>query len=805
MYSQVNQGMWCCVGTGMENHSKYGEFVYAHSLGNDTLFVNLFVASTLDHATFGLEQKTGFPYEEKTTLVINKAGNYNLAVRRPEWCKGDYKILVNGTEQEVAAEPGTYACLNRAWAVGDEIEVRLPMALDLEVCPNNKAYVAFRYGPVLLGAKTHTENLVGQFAGEGRMDHAPSLGTQLSLTSAPMLIGEREEVLKSVYMVDKEKLHFKIKQEMYNTPKFADLILQPFFTVHEARYMMYWNQLTQDEWDAVKDEVIAEEQAAQRLKDRTLDFVSTGEQQSDAGHVLLGDFEKGSYSGEFYIDALKGKWFSYQLATQGVSEGVSLMCRYHSADAGRVYTLSVNGKVFKEIKLEKTSFTGFYNVEYLLTPDMLKDEDGKVLDYVTVKFEATGTTPTPGIYYLRLLKDYQYPKPYSYVCRQWVSGDAARVNRVEYTPEENAIKVYGKPGENNIALQYSKWYNDSTYLRASQRFFLIKGTDLKVGPKLAYLWWLNGANHGTQVAPTYTYQNTQGETFMIWDVTKTGLDDFLKEDSVGFSNQGNTANTIFGLTSSAEDNSAVITDISFYSVGQLIDKYPELKETVRINVFDENSQTFEVNRIFRNVLVKKLMEKDKWTALCLPFSMGRTLAGDYFAEMKSFVGLAKGDDGTLTLYFEDATNVESAGLYLVKAKQTMEEMELYSIRSFATTEPEPLVTDNVKVQGTYALREASMGAYRYENGAWEECSGSEDIKGLNMFVQLSEEDINAINRVVVSFDKMPDAIVRVAQDAEKAEVYSLNGIKLREKGSVEKQLEGLPQGIYIINGKKVVK
>ena len=46
--------------------------------------------------------------------------------------------------------------------------------------------------PVLLGAETGTENLTGQFAGEGRMDHCPSNGAQLSLTSAPMLIGERE-------------------------------------------------------------------------------------------------------------------------------------------------------------------------------------------------------------------------------------------------------------------------------------------------------------------------------------------------------------------------------------------------------------------------------------------------------------------------------------------------------------------------------------------------------------------------------------------------------------------------------------
>lgn len=45
VYSSPNSAMWCCVGTGMENHGKYGEFIYTHV--HDSLFVNLFIASEL--------------------------------------------------------------------------------------------------------------------------------------------------------------------------------------------------------------------------------------------------------------------------------------------------------------------------------------------------------------------------------------------------------------------------------------------------------------------------------------------------------------------------------------------------------------------------------------------------------------------------------------------------------------------------------------------------------------------------------------------------------------------------------------
>lgn len=58
--------MWCCVGTGMENHAKYGHFIYTHStVGSDTLFVNLFIASELHNDKYGIRQETRFPYEPK--------------------------------------------------------------------------------------------------------------------------------------------------------------------------------------------------------------------------------------------------------------------------------------------------------------------------------------------------------------------------------------------------------------------------------------------------------------------------------------------------------------------------------------------------------------------------------------------------------------------------------------------------------------------------------------------------------------------------------------------------------------------
>ena len=91
VYSQPNSGMWCCVGTGMENHGKYGEFIYTHK-GTDELYVNLFIASRLNWEENGLTltQNTDFPYSETSRIKVglDQAKNMKIYVRCPEWTDG---------------------------------------------------------------------------------------------------------------------------------------------------------------------------------------------------------------------------------------------------------------------------------------------------------------------------------------------------------------------------------------------------------------------------------------------------------------------------------------------------------------------------------------------------------------------------------------------------------------------------------------------------------------------------------------------------------------------------------------------
>ena len=61
---------WCCTGTGMENHARYGEAIYAHNA--DSLWVNLFIASELTWKEKGvrIRQETQFPNQEHSSLLV---------------------------------------------------------------------------------------------------------------------------------------------------------------------------------------------------------------------------------------------------------------------------------------------------------------------------------------------------------------------------------------------------------------------------------------------------------------------------------------------------------------------------------------------------------------------------------------------------------------------------------------------------------------------------------------------------------------------------------------------------------------
>ena len=414
IYSEPNKGMWCCVGTGMENHSKYGHFIYTHD-GKKTLYVNLFTPSKLVSKNFIVTQETQFPYSNTVTLTIGKSGRYTLALRHPAWTGSGFTVAVNGAPIGITAKKGeaSYVNIDRKWKKGDKVTITLPMELRYEECPNYTDYIAFKYGPILLGANTTngSEQLRNVYGGEGRMDHSPGvMGSQKNLMSAPLILGTRSDVLGRIKTLDSSKLKFTIdvSRPGVDTYKWTTLTLQPFYQIHHDRYMCYWYQQTPENF--AKSDMAQSEAAIEALKNRTIDFVAPGEQQSEAGHEYnySSDSGKGSYNGESYRDAKAGGYVEFALFNKdAISDSLSVMCRFTTADHGRTATLTVDGTKIADITIPgrvRNSENGFYNIEFPIPAELMKDSKGKIKTSYKVRLSATGATPNPGLYYLRLVK-----------------------------------------------------------------------------------------------------------------------------------------------------------------------------------------------------------------------------------------------------------------------------------------------------------------------------------------------------------------------------------------------------------------
>lgn len=242
VYSQPQTSFWCCVGSGTENHARYGEMIYSHK-GEEELFVNLFIPSVLQWGKTTIEQKNHFPSEEGTALIISpkKSSRFTVSIRIPEWTDASsMNPKVNGEDIPARTEDG-FMKIDRIWSKGDRLTVDLPMSLRAMQLPDKSANYSFMYGPIVLAASLGKEDQLGMYADDSRNGHIAS-GKQIPSEDIPVIKGTAENLLSHISKVEGQPLTFKL-----NTgAKDDDQTLVPFNSLHECRYMVYWHLESDD-------------------------------------------------------------------------------------------------------------------------------------------------------------------------------------------------------------------------------------------------------------------------------------------------------------------------------------------------------------------------------------------------------------------------------------------------------------------------------------------------------------------------------------------------------------------------------
>ena len=405
VYSQTNSAMWCCVGTGMENHGKYGELIYSHV--SDSLYVNLFVPSELnwEEKDVKLIQQTSFPEEGNSVITVDvaKSWNFKILVRYPGWVpRGKMNISVAGVNYALNATPGSYVAIDRKWKKGDKIHVAMAMEFHVEELKNHPEYISIFRGPILMGAKVEGPDLHGLVAGDHRWGHIAS-GQLVSLFDTPILLGERDQLLATLNTtkaVNGESLKYPIPG-IFVDSKFAHITLQPFYQIHDSRYMMYWLALSEKEFDSLQKEKQEEERLKLQLDKLTVDVVKLGEQQPEVDHNFKEhNTHRGIHDGQSWREADLDGYFTMDMQTSGKQE-LSLLVNYWGYESGdRTFDILIDDQILTTENLSnKWQQSRFFDVSYPIPQTLLKDRD-----QITVKFRPQKGNKAGRIFSVRLME-----------------------------------------------------------------------------------------------------------------------------------------------------------------------------------------------------------------------------------------------------------------------------------------------------------------------------------------------------------------------------------------------------------------
>jgi DUF1680 family protein len=398
VYSQPHTSMWCCVGSGIENHSKYSEMIYSHK--GDELYVNLIIPSILTWNEKRIEiiQENSFPDEPKTTFTVNPRRNtrFTMKLRYPSWVKeNSLKVSVNGQNIPVQRSSDGFVTISRQWRRGDKVVMEMPMTVRVEQMPDKSNYYTYFYGPVALSAKTGTDDLRSLFSDDSRMGHVAH-GRQIPMKDMPIVVGTPESLATHVTPVAGKPLTFKLTNT-YPEEKWRDLELVPFFRVHESRYMIYWPQATQAELAEIKNRLEQDEKESLQLNNITIDRVTCGQQQPESDHFI--QFESSTTG---FIDDIHWRearrFFSYELKNSEHNANY-LYISYFDRDRRRNFDVLINDRLIHTFNLtgekEDNVVAAIFEI-----PEELRQQET-----LTVRFAAHPQSATGKITEVRILRD----------------------------------------------------------------------------------------------------------------------------------------------------------------------------------------------------------------------------------------------------------------------------------------------------------------------------------------------------------------------------------------------------------------
>jgi uncharacterized protein len=384
VYNSKFNDFTCCVGTGMENHSSYGNAIYFQ--GENALVINQYIPSRLNWKEMGVvvNQTTSYPECGSITLEIESSEpkQFSLSVRYPYWAEKGMTVLINGEPYKHVAQPSSFITVERVWNSGDQLKLEIPMTLRVESMSDNPNRIAFMNGPLVLAGDL------------GPIDQEKD-ATDLLYT--PVLVTDHPEVVSQVMPVSEENHLFETKNLGY--PR--DVRLSPFYQMHDRSTSVYWDVFTNEKWEEAEISYKASIEKDRELKLKTIDFVQPGEMQPERDHEFEGEHVGyGVLSNRKYRDTWPSGYFSFTLEVLPNQVNHLVVMYTKEIEVIQSFDITINGVILEKGQIESEEMNKFVLVKYEIPYHATVDKSR-----VKVKFCAHEGQKVPKVFGIRVVKE----------------------------------------------------------------------------------------------------------------------------------------------------------------------------------------------------------------------------------------------------------------------------------------------------------------------------------------------------------------------------------------------------------------
>lgn len=322
----------------------------------------------------------------------------SLALRRPEWVKGDATMVLNGQPIEINQNVDFWHVENLV--AGAKLNMRLPMALSISATEDNPHYLAFSYGPYVLAGQLDNYELTADRPNGVLVRISTHNDASTSTLTTHQTWSDWQESFAQQSIVKIGEDRELVSVTLPNVDEQIKFI--PYYQTYQHRYGIYfqWQQAGSKEAQQRADQLKRLADYRQHTIGELTNFDANNFEINQ--HLEQADSEVGNLRGRRFRQAHPTGWFSYQFPVTKLLTELQLSLTFNVADAGKRLQVTMKEFNFDQTILvaqsDQADQDGFYQVTIPISTTDNQQQS------INVKFSAMHQ-PSARLFGIRLFND----------------------------------------------------------------------------------------------------------------------------------------------------------------------------------------------------------------------------------------------------------------------------------------------------------------------------------------------------------------------------------------------------------------